>query len=661
MKHKVKITTFVIAIALTWSLPGADKSWKGGSCPPSDIERCFLWSEPGNWDPPGIPQNGDNLFFALTSIPGQGSAVWTFNDITNLTVASMHFSALSDFQTTSFLLLGDQTLGITRSIDLAGSTYEEVDIHFGLRLEGNAAFRVNWTASGSGLYVKGPVDLNNHILTLAADRHHLVNVSGAISGGGSLLVALSDLQPGTIKLSGSAANTFSGAVMIDDGPGALGRIYAPTLILDKESGPAVPGAFVIGTNAEVKLDRPHQIADTSAVTVFPGGQLKLQGNAETIAELSIIGANAGTSPQETLVDTGSATLTVTGNITARSSGTNPTPAIKGVLALPSAAHIVQTTGSNVSALIIEAAIIGEGGFTKTGSSGLTLGGNNSFTGDAVVQDGRLDVNHNKALGSSSGVTILDGGELVLNGAAVGQETLLANRSTSRVPLLGAVINAAGSASSWAGPILLNTNLSVAGGDITFSGAITGSGGVRFLFSDRVRLTGAEANTYSGDTYCDVKLLELNKPSGTIAFGGRLIVNSGSGAPAEVRWLQDYQRVGAEVVLYSQALINLNNHRDDFGPVTFHGGRISTGDAGELGLYDLVTVNSSSTEAIIDGRIGLPSGNHEFRVSDGAPLADLMVNAVVVGLGGLRKTGPGQMWLNGSNSYGGVTFIEGARS
>jgi autotransporter-associated beta strand protein len=250
--------------------------------------------------------------------------------------------------------------------------------------------------------------------------------------------------------------------------------------------------------------------------------------------------------------------------------------------------------------------------------------------------------------------------LEVRDAAIGIETLWVNRRSSRVPELGGLLSVLG-VSSWAGPIALYTNLTVSGGDMTFSGPISGPGDLRLIFNDRVQLTGAEPNTYTGDTLADAVLLELNKPSGITAFRGRLMVDSGSGAPSEVRWRQDFQCIGADVTLFPGALVNLNNHREEFGPVTFHGGTIATG-AGEIGIYGLVTVNPSSDTAFILGRLGLPAGVREYQVSDGGPFPDLWIDATVVGPGGLRKTGAGQMWLAASNSYEGLTTVaEGALS
>ena len=204
---------------------------------------------------------------------------------------------------------------------------------------------------------------------------------------------------------------------------------------------------------------------------------------------------------------------------------------------------------------------------------------------------------------------------------------------------------------------LYTNLVVTG-DMTFTGPISGTGGLGCFSGGTMRLGGTLANTYTGTTLVRCSLLEFNKTSGVQAFGGPLIVGGSTGGPYEARWLQNYQHVNANVTLFANGLVNLNNNFEDFGPLTFNGGSITTG-SGELGIYGLVTVNPASTTATISGKLGLPSGFHEFRVADGSSAPDLQIAAAVLGPGHLQKTGPGQMGLSGPNTYGGLTqVIEG---
>lgn len=646
---KISIQSILLAVVLEMAiapLHAAPKTWQGQFL-------SFVWSNPDNWDPVGVPQDGDSLFFEARPV-GDGSTL-TINDLTNLTVRSLSFRVVNnDAPTTYEWFLTGNELTVTHAIDTGFSLDEDVYIRCPLKLGGNAQFQAG---KGSeffpyvGLHLDSPIDLNGHNLLLV--EHFLggdLDVSGVISGNGNLHII------GDVELEGENGNTFNGTIYLH----ANFDLGNAELTLDKISGPAVPGPLIISNNCAVKLQRPHQIADTTTVVIHPGGALRLESNTETVSGLTL----SGTGSSAALVDSGDATLSVENSITAANSSTDSIPVIKGMLGLPPGNHVIHTSGSQDFALNIEARIIGEGGLTKMGPKGLLLSGNNSFAGDVVLQEGWVEVRHSNGLGANSGGVFLNGAELAVRDAAIGNKTLFVNAGADFDGLGGARFTAWGVA-SWAGPILLNTNLNVHGMTMTLAGPISGPGGLTFLAPGTgvgaKQLGGTEPNTYTGRTLARATLLELNKPPGVQAFGGPLIVGDGNGSANEVRWLQNYQKVGADVTFLSDGLVNLNGHREDFGPITFNGGEISTG-TGELGVYGLVISNPSSVAAVINGRLGLPPGLREFRVSDGGAFPDLRINATVLGAGSLRKTGPGQMWLTVSNTYAGLTTVaEGALS
>ena len=50
------------------------------------------------------------------------------------------------------------------------------------------------------------------------------------------------------------------------------------------------------------------------------------------------------------------------------------------------------------------------------------------------------------------------------------------------------------------------------------------------------------------------------------------------------------------------IINLNNHNEDFGAVTFNGGEVDTG-SGQFAIYQPLTVNPADSSAVINGESG----------------------------------------------------------
>ncbi|HXJ74357.1 MAG TPA: autotransporter-associated beta strand repeat-containing protein, partial [Candidatus Dormibacteraeota bacterium] len=105
--------------------------------------------------------------------------------------------------------------------------------------------------------------------------------------------------------------------------------------------------------------------------------------------------------------------------------------------------------------------------------------------------------------------------------------------------------------------------------------------------------------------------------------------------------------------------NLNDHNEGFGPVTFTGGQVDTG-TGEFDMYGTVTVNPADTGAVINGHLGLPSGDDRvFIVGDGNAICDLLINAVVLGTphAFVVKQGLGTMCLANANTYEATTLLE----
>jgi autotransporter-associated beta strand protein len=110
------------------------------------------------------------------------------------------------------------------------------------------------------------------------------------------------------------------------------------------------------------------------------------------------------------------------------------------------------------------------GIIKTGTGKLILSGANTYNGGTTITEGYLIASNNTALGS---------GRLTMNGGTLG------NSGGARTLTTPANLQAAVS--------FVDTT----GGSLTFSGAITNSGGLVKIGTGTLTLSGA--NTYSGDT------------------------------------------------------------------------------------------------------------------------------------------------------------------
>ena len=638
---KILFLASILACALALPVHAAFRKWTSSFLSP------FAWSVPENWDPVGVPQDGDDLFFGDAAIHGATHDM--LNDLPNLRVRTMTFRANTSFESIDWSVTGN-TLGILEDIAVGPNNgTEHVTISCGLRLEAAATFTMQF-ASDSRLYVRGPLDLNGHNLDLNLGAGTAVELTGVISGVGD--ISMHGYPGGTLGINGSEGNTFQGAVIVNSFLTTDSPVH---LRLNKATGPAVPRQVILRDNTILTLDSSEQIADDATVDLIDGGTIDLNGFIESIGTLRL--SNRVT---PTTLDS-SGLLRVLQSIVVANHG--PLATIGNGLEL--GGFIPIYVGPDADGVLEINANISGNGFDKIGPGTLRLGGVNAFFGDVAATQGTIEALNYNAFSPAPDPTFgvhLNGGNVVLKGVPIAVEPLFVNSSVSVLTAIGQC--------SWNGPVTLNTTLKVVALDPTSSGAtfdmigsLSGPGGLDLLSplfgAGNVRLRGGEANTFTGPLTADCQRLELAKPFGVKAYSGPLIVGRpGSSVPSEVRWLNSYQNVGATLTLFPNAVVNLNGFNEDFGPVTFNGGRVETG-TGQFAIYQPLTVNPSSDGAIINGFLGLPPGvPAQFNVGDGAADPDLLVNAVVFGNApGLIKLGAGTMSFAGANTYAGYTVVQ----
>ncbi len=637
----------------------ATRSWTGDA---PQVNGFSYWSHPDNWSPNGVPQNGEDLWFSDPFSPDLAM----INDLTNLTVRSLGF-AIGDIGDASVHLYG-YPVGVSYGIF---NTYDfecQVYIHCDVKLAGNATFAtgasdmIHSFTEEQTMHLIGLIDLNGHNLLLSAEstagEEGRLYVEGGITGNGNV-VAIAGGQFGASYLEGSVefkgtGSSFSGTFTLNSRPGS-------EILLNVSSGVVVNDLLIVTNVGTVKLARPEQIGDGATVRLKEGAALQLNGYNETFQNLELITDSNDSRPA--VLDAGSGTLSLQGNITATCNNSAQTPAIKGKLNLLSGSHDINVSGSVYEGLDMQAQMLGFGNFSKSGNSALLLQSSNSFNSSITILQGVLDVRTNHALGDIAGSTTIAGGNLTLRNVAIGEELLFALGPGGGGEMTGAALASIG-VSSWAGQVALYTNLIVTGGDMTFTGPISGTGGLGCFSSGTMRLGGTLANTYTGTTLARSPLVEFNKPYDVKAFSGPLIVGGLSGGPSEARWLNYYQSPGTLLTLYANGFVNLTNNTERFSSITFNGGQI---DSGPFGICTLgspfntnasyLTVNAANTPATINGFLQLAGGAARITVANGVADPDLLINAGVVGgAPQIIKQGPGTMRLAGVGTYTGDTLV-----
>ncbi|MEA3209933.1 MAG: hypothetical protein QOE70_2990 [Chthoniobacter sp.] len=577
-----------------------------------------------------------------------------------------------------------------------------------LTLTGSLTVNANGNGA-AGAFIGGKLDLGAfpRAFTVADGGSTAdLDISAVISGAG---VGFNKLGTGTLRLTGTAANTFSGETDVSSG----------VLELNKTVGiAAIPGDLKIfgGTARLLKAD---QIADAGAVTVGPAGTLSLNGQNETLGPLRLEFGTTGAA-----VTTGAGTLTLNDDVTvADVPGVGGTAMLTGNLSLGAVTRTFTVEGAGAAGgLIANAAISGGSGLTKAGSGRLQLTGSvaNTYTGLVTVTDGTLELNKTAGTNATTGnIEIGDGvgaagsasvvlkasNQISNNGRiTVRTEGLLdfagASDSLSGLTLesgdasgaqvttgagtlflspadpLDLTVNVVGAGAMGAtisGKLDLNANgqiFNVADGaaaaDLDISAAISGSGGIVKAGAGVLRLSGSGSNTFTAGSALTLGTLELAKTGGATAISGSAL-SAGTSGVSTIRLLGPDQIGNTTAVTVGVVgTLDLNGQNDTIGALTLvtnpvAGGKVTTG-AGTLTLGGDVALNVSEgggATAGISGQLDLGSATRNFTINDGAGTApDLEISAVISGGGGLTKAGAGTLRLSGTadNTYSGFTTV-----
>lgn len=181
-------------------------------------------------------------------------------------------------------------------------------------------------------------------VTIGVNTNSTLNLSGPVNGFGGLIKA----GVGTLLYSGTRSNAYIGATRVDEGSLKLDRTGGKNRSI---SGPLIVGDGVGGLQADaVEVHSPDQINDLAAVTVNASGALRFFAD-------DTIGSLAGF-----------------GRVGLLGGGTE------------------LTTGRSGDSTSYEGNISGSGSLRKNGAGALRLSGTNAYTGDTLVDDGKLIVN-----------------------------------------------------------------------------------------------------------------------------------------------------------------------------------------------------------------------------------------------------------------------------
>lgn len=251
-------------------------------------------------------------------------------------------------------------------------------------------------------------------------------------------------------------------------------------------------------------------------------------------------------------------------------------------------------------------ITGSGNLAIVGRGGLTLSGNNPFSGTVAVEAAsELAVGNNRNLGSAA-LRLQDAARLVFQAEVAndGERNTFANPITIGASAAALVSNRGG-------------------GVVTLEGAVAGplDGRLTKTGPGKVVLSGVSENTFSGTTVVAEGELELAKSGGATAIGGDLTISGGTLNVAGSNQIAD----GAAVRLTAGGSFHFTGSGLTETIGTFHnsGGSFSTGANALIGGGNSVTWSGSSLNVVsrgglvLDGHIAILGGTN--RVEGGGVL------------------------------------------
>ena len=198
--------------------------------------------------------------------------------------------------------------------------------------------------------------------------------------------------------------------------------------------------------------------------------------------------------------------------------------------------------------------------------------------------------------------------------------------------------------------------------LILAGLLQGSGGVTKIGAGTLTYACSANNTYSGTTWVNAGLLQLNV-GGANAFGGPLVIGDGSGGGNPAVQLLQYIETPATqpVTVNLNGLFDLNGFSTTTGPLTIQGATVSS-ESGTLSLNGDLTVLGSGVEPMITGNLHFSGGMRVVNVADGPTFRDLDLLANVSDDGGgllFTNSAPSRAFalLEGNNSFTGPLILD----
>ena len=624
-----------------------------------------LWDTVTNWDQGLKPQLTDDVLFPAT-IPATGGTITLGTGETALSLT---------FRQTFTLQGGDLTLGSGGLVTVAPTFTATINSQLaganGLTLSAGNGLTGGDVQAGGGTLVlgglntySGVTNINSGVLSisvtdnlgngsatngvslnggtlrstganvdLGSSRSVNVTADSTVEVGGTNLLTFSGvlnsatdqdlikIGSGTLMLSGSAANTTSGLINVNQG----------TVLLGKTGVNAVgTGGVRIASSASgasvLRLAGPNQIDDTAPISFSASSGnialFDLAGTSETVGAINMTSATNGSA---TISTGASGVLTLNGDLVLNNirsatgntqrevlitgTGTYGTSTPSGTLDLGGVTRTITVTGANFAKAdaTIET-VIRNGGIVKEGSHALLLRNNNTYAGGTTINNGQVVAFTSSALGTGT-INVTAAGELVLNNTSFAPNVTLNG---------GTLSGASGNSSDFTGTITVSSDSKILLRDyttildptatprnLTISGTLNGTGSLDLSAPAAATLALRNDNSgFSGRfTVGSNAVLEVSDSDalGATGAGSDTVVSNGGAL-----YLRGGISIGAEGLTIAGngvgagALRNLSSSNTFGGSITLTGDTTIRSDAGTLLLSNPASIAGAGTNLTVRG-------------------------------------------------------------
>jgi len=433
-------------------------------------------------------------------------------------------------------------------------------------------------------------------------------VIGSLSGQQNTEV---DLRGATLTTGNANSTTFAGIINDLTTPGSIVKQGSGTFTLTGDN--TYSGGTTINSGI-LNIQNDSALGSGSA-SVASGAQLQVQGGVAPSNSLTLNGTGGGTGALLNVSGSNNYSGAITLGAATTIGSTSGTLTLSNTNAISGTQNLTFAGAGNTT--VSGAIATSTGTLTKNGSGTLTLSGTNTYSGATSLSAGRLNLNANAGLGTS---TLTMGADTTLSlGSGV--------TASNNIVLTG----------TFGHSYALDVS---SGGTATLSGVIS-NGFFTKTGSNTLVLT--NANTYSTGT--TISAGALNIQNGSSLGGGPVSVSSGAqlqlqGGITTNPVSSNSLFLNGAGISSTGALLNVSDNNTYSRTVTLQTDSTIGSAAGTLTLSNANSI----------------SGAHNLTFTGAGDTT--VSGAIATSTGTLTKNGSGKLTLSGTNTYSGVTTVNG---